>query len=178
MVEPAAVLSMIVWTCAVYLTMWILPEPVSKFLAAALTVGLIAWLGVSTVWNLMDGWAGLVKEVDGASSVTQVRAAGEKYGRVLGENTSRVLVMLVTAALGGTVAKFAKKLPRLPGFSRAAARTEAQGVSLQNAAQLEEVAVASEGTFTVLQRAAVAAEGAATASGARSVAHHHPPPAR
>jgi len=168
MVEPAAVLSMIVWTCAVYLAMWVLPEPVSKVLAAALTVGLIAWLGVSTVWNLMDGWVSLVKEVDGAYSVAQVRAAGEKYGRVLGENTSRVLVMLITAALGGTVAKFAKKLPQLPGFSRAAARAEAQGVSLQKAAQVEEVAVSSEGSFSVLQRAA-AAEGAATATGSRSV---------
>jgi len=168
LVEPAAVLSMIVWTCAVYLAMWALPEPVSKILAASLTVGLIAWLGVSTVWNLMDGWVVLVKEVDGASSVAQVRSAGEKYGRVLGENTSRVLVMLVTAALGGTVVKFAKKLPQLPGFSRAAARAEAQGVSLQKAAQVEEVAVASESTFAVLQRAA-AAEGAAAPAGAHSV---------
>ncbi|KFE67633.1 hypothetical protein [Hyalangium minutum] len=168
MVQPAAVLSLIVWTCAIYLAMWMLPEPVSKVLAASLTVGLIAWLGGSTVWNLMDGWVVLVKEVDGASSVTQVRAAGEKYGRVLGENTSHVLVMLVTAALGGTVAKFAKKLPQLPGFSRAAARAEAQGTSLQKAAQVEEVAVSSEGTFSVLQRAAVAEEAATTAS-ARSV---------
>jgi len=175
MVEPAAVLSMIVWTCAVYLMMWVLPEPVSKVLAAALTVGLIAWLGVGTVWNLMDGWARLAREVDGASSVTQVRAAGEKYGRVLGDNTSRVLVMLVTAALGGTVAKFAKKLPQLPAFSRAAARAEAQGVSLQKVAQVEEVAISSEGTFSVLGRTA-AAEGAATATGSRSVVtiiRHH-----
>jgi hypothetical protein len=168
MVEPAAVLSLVVWTCAIYLAMWVLPEPVSKALAAALTVGLIAWLGVSTVWNLMDGWVALVKEVDGAYSVAQVREAGEKYGRVLGENTSRVLVMLVTAALGGTVAKFAKKLPQLPGFSRAATQAEAQGVSLQQAAQVEEVAVSAEGAFSVLQRAAVA-EGTAVPSGTHSV---------
>jgi hypothetical protein len=168
MVEPAAVLSMIVWTCVVYLTMWLLPEPVSKVLAAALTVGLIAWLGTSTVWNLMDGWAVLVREVDGASSVAQLRAAGEKFGRVVGDNTSHVLVMLVTAVLGGTVAKFAKKLPQLPGFSRAAARAEAQGVSLQKVAQVEEVAVSAEGTFSVLART-TAAEGAATATGSRSV---------
>jgi hypothetical protein len=76
--------------------------------------------------------------------------------------------MLVTAALGGTVAKFAKKLPQLPGFSRAAARAEAQGVSLQKAAQVQEVAVSSEGSFSVLQRAA-AAEGAAAPAGAHSV---------
>jgi hypothetical protein len=168
MVEPAAVLSMIVWTCVVYLMMWLLPEPVSKVLAAALTVGLIAWLGASTLWNLMDGWAVLVREVDGAYSVAQLRVAGEKFGRTVGANTAQVVVMLVTAVLGGTVAKFAKKLPQLPGFSRAAARVEAQGVSLQKAAQVEEVAVSSEGAFSVLTRTA-AAEGAATATGSRSV---------
>jgi hypothetical protein len=169
MVEPAAVLSMIVWTCAVYLMMWVLPEPVSKVLAAALTVGLIAWLGASTVWNLMDGWAVLVREVDGSASVAQVRAAGEKFGRVVGDNTAHVVVMLVTAVLGGTVAKFAKKLPQLPGFSRAAARAEAQGASLQKVAHVEEVAVSAEGTFSVLARTA-AAEGVATVTGSRSVA--------
>jgi hypothetical protein len=136
--------------------------------AASLTVGLIAWLGVSTVWNLMDGWAGLVKEVDGAYSLAQVRAAGEKYGRILGENTARVVVMLITAVLGGTVAKFAKKLPQLPGFSRAAARAEAQGVPLEKVAQVEEVAASAEGTFSVLARTA-AAEGTATANGSSSV---------
>jgi hypothetical protein len=168
MVEPAAVLSMIVWTCVVYLMMWVLPEPVSKVLAAALTVGLIAWLGASTVWSLMDGWAVLVKEVDGAYSVAQVRAAGEKFGRVVGDNTAHVVVMLVTAVLGGTVAKFAKKLPQLPGFSRAAARAEAQGVSLQKVAQVEEVTISAEGTFSVLARTA-ASEGTATATGSRAV---------
>ena len=168
MVEPAAVLSMIVWVCVVYLMMWVLPEPVSKVLAAALTVGLIAWLGASTVWNLMDGWAVLVREVDGAYSVAHLRAAGEKFGRVVGDNTAHVVVMLVTAVLGGTAAKFAKKLPQLPGFSRAAARAEAQGVPLQNVAQVEEVAVSAEGAFSVLARTA-AAEGAATATGSRSV---------
>jgi hypothetical protein len=169
MVEPAAVLSMIVSTCAVYLMMWVLPEPVSKVLAAALTVGLIAWLGASTVWSLMDGWAVLVREVDGAASVAQVRAAGETFGRVVGDNTAHVVVMLVTAVLGGTVAKFAKKLPRLPGFSGAAARAEAQGVSLQKVAQVEEVAVSAEGTFSILARTA-ASEGPTTAIGSRSVA--------
>jgi len=169
MVEPAAVLSMIVWTCVVYLAMWLLPEPVSKVLAAALTVGLVAWLGASTVWNLMDGWAVLVREVDGAHSVAQLRAAGEKFGHTVGDNTAHVVVMLVTAVLGGTVAKLAKKLPQLPGFSRAAARAEAEGMSLQKVAQVEEVAVSSEGTFSVLARTA-ATEGAATATGSRSVA--------
>lgn len=40
---------MLVWTCAVYLMVWVLPEPVFKVVAAALTVGFIVWLGVSTV---------------------------------------------------------------------------------------------------------------------------------
>jgi hypothetical protein len=49
MVEPAAVLAMVVWSAAVYLLLWTVPEPFSKGLAAALTVGLLAWLGAETV---------------------------------------------------------------------------------------------------------------------------------
>jgi hypothetical protein len=39
----------------------------------------------------------------------------------MGENTVRVLVMLNTTALAGTEG-FVAKLPKLPGFTRAAAR--------------------------------------------------------
>ncbi|MBN1209543.1 MAG: hypothetical protein JXB05_32125 [Myxococcaceae bacterium] len=82
-------LSTIVWTCVVYLTLWLLPEPVSKGLAAAMTVALIAWLGVGTLWSLMDGWATLVVDVNKATSFfAHVRAASDRFGRTLGDNTA------------------------------------------------------------------------------------------
>jgi hypothetical protein len=170
MVDPKAVLGMVLSAAAVYLAMWLIPEPLSKGLAAGLTVALIAWLGVETVWSLMDGWAQLVYEADRATTFAKLRTAGEKYSRVLGENTARALVMLVTAALGGTAAKFAGKLPKLPGFSRAAAQAEAQGSArLAEVAQVESVAVSSEGTFAALMRSPGSA-GATVPGGARSAA--------
>ena len=45
-----------------------MPEPVSKGLAASLTAGLIAYLGVDTVWSLIQGWRLLVAEADRATS--------------------------------------------------------------------------------------------------------------
>jgi hypothetical protein len=63
----------------------------------------------------------------------------------------------------GGAAKFSAQLPKLPGFARAAAQAEAQGVSLAEAGEVEAVAAAEEQTFTLMvrrpgSRAAAAAE--------------------
>jgi hypothetical protein len=175
MVSPQALVAMIVWTAGVYLTLWLLPEPASKLLAAGMTLALLAWLSAATLWELMDGWARLVHEVDRATSFAQVQEAGERFSRVMGENTARVLVLVVTAALSGGAAKLSQQLPKLPGFARAAARAEAQGTSLSEAASVEEVAAAGEGTFTLMvrspgSRAAAASEARA---GATIIIRHH-----
>jgi hypothetical protein len=67
----------------------------------------------------------------------------------MGENTARVVVLVVTAAVGGGAAKFSQRLPLLPGYGRAAAQAEAQGVRLTAAG---EVAAPAEGTFTLMVR--------------------------
>ncbi len=152
MVSPRALVAMIVWTCCLYLTLWLLPEPVSKALAAGLTVALLAWLPVHTLWSLMEGWGRLVHEVDRATRYEQIERASEKFSQVMGENTARVVVMLVTAALTGSAAQFAAKLPKLPGFGQAAAWAEAQGLNLGQVGQVEAVAAADEGTYTLMVR--------------------------
>jgi hypothetical protein len=152
MVEPGAVLAMVVWSVAVYLLLWTVPEPFSKGLAAALTVGLLAWLGAETVWGLLSGWGRLVEEAGRAATFEEVEEAGARYGRVLGENTARVLVMLAAAAVGGTAA-LASRLPKLPGFAQASVQAEAQtGLRLATVAEVESVAVAGEGTFSLMVR--------------------------
>ncbi|MFP2904231.1 hypothetical protein ACLESD_03970 [Pyxidicoccus sp. 3LFB2] len=153
MVQPSAVLSMLVWTASLYLMLWALPDPASKAVAAGLTVALLAWLGVDTVWSLMRGWGQLVEDSHRATSFEDLSDAGEKFGQVMGENTARVLVMMATAALGGTTAKLAQKVPKLPGFSQAAVQAEAQGgMRLATLAEVETVAASSEGTFAVATR--------------------------
>jgi hypothetical protein len=176
MVEPSAVLSMLVWTATVYLLLWALPDPVSKSVAAGLTVALLAWLGVDTVWSLMQGWVRLKEEADRATSFEQVSSAGERFGRVMGENTARVLVMLATAVLGGTVANLARKVPKLPGFTQATVQAEAQGgLRLAAVAEVETVAASSEGTFSVLMKSPGSQASAASSEArvASTVIRHH-----
>lgn len=177
MVSPQAVVAMVVCTAFVYLTLWLLPEPASKLLAASLTLALLAWLPVHTLWTLMDGWARLGHEADRATSFEQLEQASERFSQVIGENTARVLVMLITTALASGSASFAAKLPKLPGFSRAAAQAEAQGVSLGAVGEVEVAAAAEEQTFTLMvrrpgARAAAAAEESAEARAAVTLIRH------
>ncbi len=165
MVSPQAVLSLLLGTAMLYLMLWLVPEPLTKGVAAIMTLVFIAWLGVDTVLSLMKGWAQLVHAADRASSFEQLEEAGLKFSKVMGENAARVVMLVVTAALGGGAARFSHKLPKLPGFQRAAAQAEAQGVRLSSAADVAEVAAPAEGTFTLMVRSpgAAAAEARATA---------------
>jgi hypothetical protein len=56
MADPDAVRATVVSAMAMYMMLWVLPEPLSKGLAAALTASLIAYLGVDTVWAMTQGW--------------------------------------------------------------------------------------------------------------------------
>jgi hypothetical protein len=178
MVSPQALVSMVVWTGCFYLLLWLLPEPVSKALAASLTLALLAWIPAHMLWNLMDGWAALVHEVDRATSYEQIEQAAGRFRRLIGENTAHVVVMLVTAAVAGGAAKFAAKLPKLPGFGRAAEWAEAQGLKLGRADEVEAVAAAEEQTFTLMVRrpggraAAVAEEAAEARAGINTIIRH------
>ena len=176
MVSPQAVVAMVVCTAFVYMTLWLLPEPASKLLAASLTLALLAWLPVHTLWSLMDGWGQLVHEADRATSYEEIEQASERFSQVMGENTARVLVMLITTAIAGGGGKFVQTLPKLPGFARAAAQAEAQGVSLGAAGEVEVAAAAAEQTFTLMVRrpggrAAAAAEEAAEARSVTIIRH-------
>jgi hypothetical protein len=163
MVSPQAVLSLLVGTAMLYLMLWLVPEPLTKGVAALMTLAFIAWLGVDTVWSLMKGWAQLVYATDRATSFEQIEEAGHRFSKVMGENTARVVMLVVTAALGGGAARFSHKLPKLPGFHRAAAQAEAQGVRLSSAAEIAEVAAPAEGTFTLMVRSPGSSAAAAEA---------------
>jgi hypothetical protein len=169
-VQPSAVLSLLVWTAVVYLLLWALPDPLSKSIAAGMTVLLLGWLGVDTVWSLMRGWVRLVEDADRATTFDELSEAGEKFGRVMGENTARVLVMVATAALGGAMPRLAKLMPKLPGFTQAAVQAEAQGgLRLAAVAEVESVAASSEGTFSVLMKSPGSQAGAAAAESEAAV---------
>jgi len=148
MVDARAVQATLVSAMTMYLLLWSLPEPVSKGLAATLTALAVAYLGVDTVWRVLDGWVRLVRRVDEARSFEELEEAGEAYGEVLGESAARVFVMLATAAVGSTAGLAAKGM-RLPGSAGAAVWVEGQaGYAYAMVGEVEAVALTAEG-FTV-----------------------------
>ncbi len=152
MVSPQAVLALVLGAAMLYFMLWIVPEPVTKGVAALISIGLLAWLGAQTLWELMEGWERLVAEADRATTFGELEEAGRKFSKVMGENTARVVVLVVTAAVGGGAARFSSRLPLLPGYGRAAVQAEAQGVRLAAAGEVEAVAAPAEGTFTLMVR--------------------------
>ncbi|MBN9687632.1 MULTISPECIES: AHH domain-containing protein [unclassified Corallococcus] len=156
MASPQAVMATMTSAVTMYLLLWAMPEPVSKGLAALITATAIAYLGVDTVWTLLDGWVTLVRHVDGATTFIQVREAGEAYGAVMGRNAARVFVMLATAAIGNT-AGLAMKAPTLPGSAQAAVAVETQaGLQFISLGGVRSVAMAADGFTIALAPNAVA----------------------
>lgn len=163
-----AMIAMLSTTGAVYFGLWLLPEPVSKGVAAILTAGLIAYLGWDTVWSLIQGFRVLAAQVEAATTFDEIRNAGERYGKVMGKNAARVFVMLATAALGSTAQTMAAKFPTLPGSAQASlVGAEQGGFRLAAVGKVEAVSVSSGGVVTIaLDPGAVAVEARGTSAAA------------
>jgi hypothetical protein len=171
MADPQALMATVTASVSMYLLLWSLPEPVSKGLAALMTASAIAYLGVDTVWRLLDGWISLVRKVDRATTFEQLSAAGEAYGEVLGENAARIFVMLATAAIGNT-AGLAAKASGLPGSAQAALAVETQaGYQYVAIGSVQSVSMAAEG-FTIALAPNAVAMAARGMSGGRVRDHH------
>lgn len=125
---------MVVTTLVVYLGLLVAPEPVTKVIAAKMTYILLSYLGVTTLWHLLDAWRQMASELEAAHTFSAVYAAGERFGNKIGAQVARVLVTLVTWALGG---RLGGALPKVsiggmpPGASNAAQMlaTEARGIA-------------------------------------------------
>nr|QKW93703.1 HNH/ENDo VIi superfamily nuclease [Vitiosangium cumulatum] len=155
--DPLAFKLMVYAALSTYLLTLMMPEPVTKGLAAVLTVYLVAYLGLGPVLSMLEaGWR-LLEDSQRATTSEQLKKAGHRFGRVLGDSGMRVLLLLATAALSGG-AGFAGKGPGLPGFGRAALASPARtGVALEAAGQVRSVALGIKQLTVVLAPTAVAA---------------------
>ncbi len=169
MADPEALKASLYWTMAIYAAMWLAPEPLfSKGLATVVTATFVCYIGVDTLWTLIQGWRRLVEELDHATSFATIREAGKKYGRVMGKNAARAFALLLTAAIGQTAASFSAKVPTLPGSAQASAVGATQaGIRMTEVAQVEAVAVTANAVTTTVAPNAVAAT-AQSVSGADS----------
>jgi len=173
MVEFRALFSAALWTGGSMLMICAL-NPVVPGLVAVMGVGLVLYVGVDTLHNLVTGWLQLMTEVKYATTFEEIRAAGERFGRVIGRDAARVFAMLLMAAIGRTAKEFAATLPTLPGAAQVAVQAEGHvGVSLQALAAAEEIAITAEGVSVVLPPNAVAMAAQARGSEGPCIETHH-----
>ncbi|QAT87620.1 putative lipoprotein [Corallococcus coralloides] len=160
LMDPAALRTLVTAMIGTAMVMLVAPEPVSKLIAVALTASLIAYLGTGPVWNLGQAFLRLMDESRDARDEAALKEAGHRFGRILGDNGARVLVIVAMTALGGRNAMAAQG-PRMPGFPQAALRAEVEGgfqLSRALAGEVRSISVSSAGVLNVtLAPTAVAA---------------------
>jgi hypothetical protein len=160
LLDVRALISMIVWSVAMYCMLWLVPEPVTKAVAASLTLILMGYLSLQTVYRLMDGWARMADTAHHATTYEELRAAGAEFGKVLGEDAARAMILAVAALSGHTLGQVAARVKSLPGYTLAGAQWKAQGGSAALAPELAaETALARE---SALARAVAAVDTVAT----------------
>ncbi|RKG65386.1 hypothetical protein D7V80_23450 [Corallococcus sp. CA054B] len=160
LMDPAALRTMVTAMIGTAMVMLVAPEPITKLVAVVLTASLIAYLGTGPVWNLGQAFLRLMDESRDARDEAALKDAGHRFGRVLGDNGARVLVIVAMTALGGRNA-MAAQAPRMPGFPQAALRAEVEGgfqLSRVLAGEVRSISVSSAGVLNVtLAPTAVAA---------------------
>ncbi|NOK17773.1 AHH domain-containing protein [Corallococcus carmarthensis] len=160
LMDPAALRAMVTTMLGTAMVMLVAPEPITKLVAVVLTASLIAYLGTGPVWNMGQGFLRLMDESRDARDVAALKEAGHRFGRMLGNNGARVLVIVAMTALGGRSAMAAQG-PRMPGFPLAALSAEAgAGFQLSRAlaGEVRSISVSSAGVLNVtLAPTAVAA---------------------
>jgi len=160
LLDVRAIISMVVWTVALYCMMWLIPEPTTKLVAASLTVLLIGYLGLETVYGLMDGWARMADTAHHATTFEELRTAGAEFARVLGEDAARAMILAVATLTGHTLGQVAARVKSLPSFNLAQAQWKAQGGGAALAPELAaEAGLAQE---PALARAVAAVDTVAT----------------
>lgn len=158
LVSPTRLLTMVSLSITGYMALLIVPEPFSKGVAAVATVLLWGYLGWE-LWDLIQAYVRLSDESAQATRFEQLREAGNRFASTIGPNSVRIMVLVGTAAVGGTLS-LASKAPKLPGFGQVARTAEATaGVRAAPAAASAEriIISASEGSIrAVLPRNALA----------------------
>jgi hypothetical protein len=143
-------------------------------LVAVVGLGLILYVGVDTLHNLVKGWRQLMEEVKVAATFEQIRDAGERFGKILGREAARAFAMLLMAAVGSTAQLFAAKVPTLPGSAQAAMQSGGKAkLSLPALGKVEEIALTAEGVSVTVAATAMTMSASGGGGTAPCIETHH-----
>jgi hypothetical protein len=118
-IDPVQLQIALVSTITMTLALLVIPEPISKVIVIVMTATLVGYVGWDTLVGLIGGWRRLTQDCQRARTFAELREAGERYGRVMGEKVTRLLILAATAALASGGGKsISGGLPGLPQASR------------------------------------------------------------
>ena len=118
MLDPTRLLATVSIGLTAYMALLVAPDPVlTKGLALGATVLLWAYLGTE-LFELIRAYVQLHETAPEASTFAELREVGERFGRVIGPNSVRILVLVGTAAVGET-ASLVSRASGLPGYGQA-----------------------------------------------------------
>jgi hypothetical protein len=158
MLSVQEVLGMVVAGVTMYAVLWVLPEPTSKGIAAAITIVMVGYVGVHTLYTVGNGFADLIENSERATTFEALHDEGERFAAVMGADTAQVLIMVATAAVGSGLSQFLKVLPKLPGAPQASKLAVAEGgVSFEQVGAVEAVTIGKGGLTISLTTGAVLA---------------------
>ncbi|MBN1207620.1 MAG: AHH domain-containing protein [Myxococcaceae bacterium] len=149
-------------------------NPVAPALVAVVGLGLVLYVGVDTLLNLVSGWRQLMEEVKVATTFVQIRDAGERFGKILGREAARAFAMLLMAAIGSTAKLFAAKVPTLPGSAQVSVQAAGKAkISLPALGAVEEIALTAEGVSVTVAATAMTMGASGSGGTGPCVETHH-----
>jgi len=173
MVEVRALISTVLWTLGSMLLILAI-NPVAPALVAVVGAGLILYVGVDTLLNLVTGWLQLMEEVKAATTFEKIRKAGERFGKIIGREAARAFALLLMAAIGSTAQQFAAKVPTLPGSAQVAVQAKGQArISLPALGAVEEIALTAEGVSVTVTATAMTMGSSGSGGTAPCIEKHH-----
>ena len=173
MVEVRALINTVLWTLGSMLLIMAI-NPVAPALVAVVGLGLVLYVGVDTLLNLVNGWLQLMEEVKVATTFEQIRDAGERFGKIIWREAARAFAMLLMAAIGSTAKLFAAKVPTLPGSAQVAVQAEGTArIPLSALGAVEEIALSGESVSVTVAATVMTMGASGSGSTGPCIETHH-----
>jgi len=165
--NPNVIRVMVFTTMVMVLASAMVPTGVTQLIL----VGLTAYLGFETVWNLLTGYMRMAAQARGATTFSQLRAASEPFAQILGGEGAKVLIMLVLGAIseGGLLARLGI-LPKASRASELLAADTGGMLNLQGLGNIGNLQISAGGATLTLAPAVQGARASAMAMAARGMA--------
>ncbi len=130
--DPAFLISLVL-TIAIYIGLWLTPDPtfITKLAAGTLTVVMWSMFAWNDIWETMEEYSAFEDNVKQARTAEELKAAGNRLGRKIGAVGFDILMMIATWGLG----KAAGPKLRAKGVKMEVARAEtARGTAMSDPA--------------------------------------------